>query len=63
MHIYDNKHLFMKYDREATAETRIAFSLHESHVVLIAVWRQTPKKMNLFLGKNEEEQCICKKRL
>ena len=53
----------MKYDLEATAETRIVFSLDDSHVVHIAVWRQTPKKMNLFRGKNKEEQFICKKRL
>ena len=51
----------MKYDLEPTAETMIAFSLEDSHVVHIAVWRQPPKKMNLFRGKNKEEQCICKK--
>ena len=53
----------MKYDLEPTAETRVVFSLDDSHVVHIAVWRQTPKKMNLFRGKNKEEQCSCKKRL
>ena len=53
----------MKHDLEPTAESRIVFSLDDSHVVHIAVWRQTPKKMNLFWGKNKEEQCICKKRL
>ena len=53
----------MKYDLEPTAETRIVFSLDDSHVVHIAVWRQTPKKMNLFRGKNKEEQSICKKLL
>ena len=53
----------MKYDLEPTAETRIVFSLDDSHVVHIAVSRQTPKKMNLFWGKNKDKQCICKKRL
>ena len=57
MHKYNNKYLFMKHDLEPTAETMIAFSLDDSHVVHIAVWRRTPKKMNLFRGKNKEEQC------
>ena len=50
----------MKYDLEPTAETRIVFSLDDSHVVHIAVWRQTPKKMNLFWGKNKDNNVFAK---